>query len=77
MLKKEKLSFQIVKITFDRSFRHGQLISWVILSGGLSGAVNGFWEVSDADQGKGVVDFEKKGELWKKRRALSKNFWAE
>ncbi len=48
-----------------------------MLSGGLSVAVNGFWEVADADQGKGVVDFEKKGELWKKRRALSKNFWAE
>lgn len=47
-----------------------------LLSGGLSGAVNGFWEVADADQGKGVVDFEKKGDLWKKRRALSKNFWA-
>ncbi|MDO9264137.1 MAG: enoyl-CoA hydratase/isomerase family protein [Desulfosalsimonadaceae bacterium] len=47
-----------------------------MLSGGLSGAVNGFWEVADADQGKGVADFEKKGELWKKRRALSKNFWA-
>ncbi|MBC2716962.1 MAG: enoyl-CoA hydratase/isomerase family protein [Desulfobacteraceae bacterium] len=47
-----------------------------MLSGGLSGAVNGFWEVADADQGKGVVDFEKKGELWKKRRTLSKNFWA-
>ncbi len=48
-----------------------------MLSGGLSGVVNGFWEVADADQGKGVADFEKKGELWKKRRALSKNFWAE
>lgn len=48
-----------------------------MLSGGLSGAVNGFWEVADADQGKGVADFEKKGELWKKRRALSKNFWAD
>lgn len=48
-----------------------------MLSGGLSGAVNGFWQVADADQGRGVVDFEKKGELWKKRRGLAKNFWAE
>jgi len=48
-----------------------------VLSGGLSGAVNGFWEVEDADQGKGVVDFVQKGELWKKRRALAKNFWSE
>jgi enoyl-CoA hydratase len=48
-----------------------------MLSGGLSGAVNGFWQVADADQGKGVADFEEKGTLWKKRRALSKNFWAD
>ena len=48
-----------------------------MLSAGLSGAVNGGWEIADADQGKGVVDFKKKGELWKKRRALSKKFWTE
>lgn len=48
-----------------------------MLSGGLSGAVNGFWEVTDADQGRGIIDFAAKGEAWKKRRELSKNFWAE
>jgi len=48
-----------------------------MLSGGLSGAVNGFWQVADADQGQGVVDFENKGDMWKKRRALSKNFWTD
>jgi enoyl-CoA hydratase len=48
-----------------------------MLSGGLSGAVNGFWQVVDADQGKGVINFKEKGELWKKRRALAKDFWAE
>ena len=48
-----------------------------MLSGGLSAAVNGFWQVQDADQGVGVLDFKKKGELWKKRRALAKNFWVD
>ena len=48
-----------------------------MLSGGLSGAVNGFWQVADADQGQGVINFEQKGDLWKKRRALSKNFWVD
>jgi len=48
-----------------------------MLSAGLSGAVNGFWQVADADQGQGVAGFEEKGALWKERRALSKNFWTD
>ncbi|MEW6531481.1 MAG: enoyl-CoA hydratase/isomerase family protein [Thermodesulfobacteriota bacterium] len=48
-----------------------------VLSGGLSAAVNGFWQVSDADQGKGVLSFAEKGEMWRQRRALARNFWAD
>ena len=48
-----------------------------MLSAGLSGAVNGFWQVEDADQGKGIFDFGAKGELWKKRRKLAKKFWSD
>jgi enoyl-CoA hydratase len=48
-----------------------------ILSAALSGAVNGFWQVEDADQGEGVIDFAAKGELWEKRRKLAKHFWAD
>jgi len=48
-----------------------------MLSAGLSGAVNGFWQVSDADQGQGVTDFSQKGERWRRRRALAKDFWAD
>ncbi len=47
-----------------------------MLSGGLSGAVNGFWQVQDADQGSGVTNFSQKGQLWKKRRSLAKHFWS-
>lgn len=47
-----------------------------MLSGGLSGAVNGGWQVEDADQGKGLLDFSQKGALWKKRRGLAKHFWS-
>lgn len=48
-----------------------------MLSGGLSGAVNGFWEVIDADKGNGVRNFSEKGSLWQKRRELAKNFWSD
>jgi enoyl-CoA hydratase len=46
------------------------------LSAGLTGAVNGWWEVSDADRGAGVVAFASKGELWRTRRAMAQDFWA-
>ena len=48
-----------------------------MLSGGLSGAVNGFWQVADADQGQGVAYFKSKGNLWKQRGAKSKDLWAD
>ena len=48
-----------------------------MLSAGLSAAVNGYWQVADADQGSGVVNFAEKGELLRQRRALSRNFWAD
>ena len=48
-----------------------------MLSAGLSGAVNGMWRVQDADQGGGIQDFAEKGKIWKKRRRLAKDFWAD
>lgn len=48
-----------------------------MLSAGLSGAVNGAWQVADADQFAGIADFTDKGDLWKKRRGLAKNFWSD
>lgn len=47
------------------------------LSGALAGAVNGFWEVADADQGQGLKAFATKNELQKKRRHMAKNFWVD
>lgn len=46
------------------------------LSAGLSGAVNGGWQIPDADQGAGVSGFATKGELWQTRRALAVDFWS-
>jgi len=48
-----------------------------MLSAGLSGAVNGAWEVADADQFAGIKNFTEKGDLWQKRRGLAKNFWSD
>jgi enoyl-CoA hydratase len=47
------------------------------LSGALSGAVNGAWQVPDADQGNGVVDFANKKGKWNERRPLARNFWVD
>jgi hypothetical protein len=42
-----------------------------------AGWTNLKWQVVDADQGAGITDFAQKGELWKARRALAKNFWTD
>ena len=48
-----------------------------VLSGALSGAVSGMWQIKDADKGAGIIGFSKKNELWKKRRNLAKDFWSD
>lgn len=45
------------------------------LSAGLTGAVNGAWNVPDADRSAGVTGFREKSELWTRRRALARDFW--
>jgi enoyl-CoA hydratase len=45
------------------------------LSAGLTGAVNGGWQVPDADHGAGVAAFTGKDSLWQTRRALARDFW--
>ena len=47
------------------------------LSAGLSGAVNGAWQVADADQSLGVGSFVAKGELWRARRDSARDFWTD
>ncbi len=48
-----------------------------ILSASLSRAINGMWEVEDADRGAGLRAFNDKKDLWKTRRQLAKNWWAD
>ncbi len=43
----------------------------------LSAAVNGLWQIPDADQGAGVLWFSGKSELWKRRRSLARDFWVD
>jgi enoyl-CoA hydratase len=47
------------------------------LSGALTFAVNGAWEIDDADKGAGILGFQHKNELWQTRRRLAMNFWAD
>lgn len=47
------------------------------LSGALTAAVNGYWEVEDADKGAGIRAFAEKNELWERRRGLARDFWAD
>ena len=47
------------------------------LSAGLTGAVNGAWQVFDADQATGIVSFISGGEQWKARRELARDFWTD
>ena len=47
------------------------------LSAGLSGAVNGAWQVADADQAAGIASFVNDGELWRSRRDAARGFWID
>ncbi|MEL6183191.1 MAG: enoyl-CoA hydratase/isomerase family protein [Myxococcota bacterium] len=47
------------------------------LSAGLTGAVNGRWQIEDADQGKGILGFVQKNDLWRRRRARAASFWVD
>jgi enoyl-CoA hydratase len=47
------------------------------LSAGLTGAVNGAWQVPDADQAAGIVSFVGDGNQWRERRTASRAFWTD
>jgi len=47
------------------------------LSAGLTGAVNGAWRVEDADNFSGITSFVAKGEQWRARRDLARDFWTD
>jgi enoyl-CoA hydratase len=47
------------------------------LSAGLSGAVNGAWQVGDADQAAGIASFITDGETWRSRRSSARDFWTD
>ena len=47
------------------------------LSAGLSGAVNGAWQVADADQAAGIVSFVANGDMWRNRRDDARDFWID
>jgi enoyl-CoA hydratase len=46
-------------------------------SAGLTGAVNGAWQVQDAEDFSGIVSFVTKGEQWRARRDAARDFWTD
>jgi enoyl-CoA hydratase len=48
-----------------------------VLSAGLTGAVNGAWQIADADQASGIVSFVTGGEQWRTRRNTARGFWTD
>ena len=44
---------------------------------GLTAAVNGWWNIADADKGKGLKAFKDKNALWHRRRDPAIPFWVD
>ena len=53
------------------------LLSIARATAGLTGAVNGEWQVEDADAGKGIDGLTDHGSLWQHRRGLALDFWSD
>ncbi len=47
------------------------------LAAALTGAVNGSWQIDDADHASGILSFVTHGEQWKSRRELAREFWTD
>jgi len=47
------------------------------LSAGLTGAVNGMWQIEDADQAAGILSFISGGDQWRGRRDAARDFWTD
>jgi len=47
------------------------------LSAGLTGAVNGMWQIEGADQAAGILSFVTGGEKWRTRRDAARSFWTD
>jgi len=74
---KNQQALRQLKVIIDRG-AEGDLHAaqgFELLSAGFSAAVNGAWEIDDCDSGKGIQEFAEKGDLWRHRRALARDFW--
>ncbi|HWY89941.1 MAG TPA: enoyl-CoA hydratase/isomerase family protein [Solirubrobacteraceae bacterium] len=74
---KNQQALRQLKVIIDRG-AEGDLHTaqgFELLSAGFSAAVNGAWEIEDCDSGQGVRDFAEKGDLWRHRRELARDFW--
>jgi enoyl-CoA hydratase len=79
LLSKNQQAVRQLKFIINRGVEADQYTAqgFEALSAGLTAAVNGGWDVPDADHGRGVQDFASKGELWRNRRGVARDFWSE
>jgi enoyl-CoA hydratase len=79
LLSKNQQAVRQLKFIINRGVEADQYTAqgFEALSAGLTAALNGGWEVPDADHGRGVQDFASKGDLWQHRRGLARDFWTD
>lgn len=79
LLSKNQQAVRQLKFIINRGVEVDQYSAqgFEALCAGLTAAVNGAWEVPDADNGRGIDDFAAKGELWERRRGLARDFWTD
>jgi enoyl-CoA hydratase len=79
LLSKNQQALRQLKLIIDRGMEADLHTAqgFEALSAGLTGAVNGAWQIDDADQASGVTSFIAGGEHWKTRRELARDFWVD
>ncbi len=77
VLSKNQQALRQLKLIIDRGVEADLHTAqgFEALSAGLTGAVNGAWQIPDADQAAGIAGFIGKGQQWQLRRGLARDFW--
>jgi len=79
LLSKNQQALRQLKFIINKGVEADQYTAqgFEALSAGLTAAVNGRWEVEDADRGAGVRGFIEKDDRWRSRRSAAIDFWTD